>query len=424
MPPNTTESATTTPIAEAIKSKRPLAEHDKWLETCDLKGFKEEIDALGKDLAAGQGEADLQHLRKILMWNRSLQLIGLATLGLFPNPLTVMCLSLATFSRWTMIGHHVCHGGYDKVDESGRFHRFRFAVGSFYRRLVDWLDWMLPEAWNIEHNKFHHYHLNEAADPDLVEENLIELRQKTWPVAVKYAVVGFFMMTWKWFYYAPNTFSQMQLDEAQRRGEEFPIKEGERPYITIMSIAYPPKWLSTSALFLRALIPYFLWQFVITPLPLLFIFGQQQYMYGIVNLILAELLTNVHGFLAVVTNHAGEDLYRFDTKCQARGEQFYLRQVIGSVNFRTGSDVNDFMHGFLNYQIEHHLWPALSMLSYQRAQPRVKAICKKYGVPYVQENVFIRLKKTVDIMVGNANMRRFPIEYDSVAPDNNDSNDE
>ena len=48
------------------------------------------------------------------------------------------------------------------------------------------------------------------------------------------------------------------------------------------------------------------------------------------------------------------------------------------------------------------------MLSYKRSQPLVKALCKKHGVPYVQENVFLRLKKTVDIMTGAQSMRWFP----------------
>ena len=70
------------------------------------------------------------------------------------------------------------------------------------------------------------------------------------------------------------------------------------------------------------------------------------------------------------------------------------------------------MHGYLNYQIEHHMWPSLSMLSYKKGQPLVKAICKKHGVPYVQENVFARLKKTVDIMTGSSSMKWFPAEYE------------
>jgi hypothetical protein len=48
------------------------------------------------------------------------------------------------------------------------------------------------------------------------------------------------------------------------------------------------------------------------------------------------------------------------------------------------------------------------MLSYKRSQPLVKALCQKHGVPYVQENVFLRLKKTVDIMTGSSSMRWFP----------------
>ena len=39
------------------------------------------------------------------------------------------------------------------------------------------------------------------------------------------------------------------------------------------------------------------------------------------------------------------------------------------------------------------------MLSYQKAAPELRAICAKHGVPYVQQNVFKRLKKTADIMV-------------------------
>ena len=54
----------------------------------------------------------------------------------------------------------------------------------------------------------------------------------------------------------------------------------------------------------------------------------------------------------------------------------------------------DFWHGFLNYQIEHHVYPDLSMLQYQKGAPRLKAICDKH------ESVFERFRKTVDIMVG------------------------
>lgn len=387
-----------------------LAVEDEWLEKLDFEQFRQDVEQLGAELKANQGEADERHLHKILLWNRLLTLMGLLTLGMYPNVFTVMCLSLATFSRWTMVGHHVCHGGYERVDTSGRYSRFRFAMGSLYRRFMDWLDWMLPEAWNIEHNKAHHYSLNEEDDPDLVESNLEGLREIGLPLVIKYLVVGFFMVSWKWFYYAPNTFNQLALDESRKLGNEHEITE--RNFITIVSLANPPAWLSRSKLVFQVLAPYFLYQFIIIPLPLLVLFDEETYWNGMTNLALAEVLTNMHSFLAIVTNHAGDDLYKFENPCQARSAHFYLRQIIGSANFRTGGDVNDFLHGFLNYQIEHHLWPNLSMLSYQKAQPRVKQLCAKHGIPYVQQSVFWRLKKTVDVMVGTADMRKFPAQWE------------
>merc|ERR1711935_677743 len=40
------------------------------------------------------------------------------------------------------------------------------------------------------------------------------------------------------------------------------------------------------------------------------------------------------------------------------------------------ADLNDFMHGWLNYQIEHHAFPQLSMLSYQKSAPQMRALRK------------------------------------------------
>ena len=113
-------------------------------------------------------------------------------------------LGIATTARWTMIGHHTLHGGYDFMKQN-EFSRFTFATGA-WRRCVDWFDWMLPEAWNVEHNVQHHYALGEPEfDPDLVEDNLRFLRELPIPTFLKRIAVFFMAMVWKWWYYAPNT---------------------------------------------------------------------------------------------------------------------------------------------------------------------------------------------------------------------------
>jgi fatty acid desaturase len=119
---------------------------------------------------------------------------------------------------------------------------------------------------------------------------------------------------------------------------------------------------------------------------------------------MAELWTNLHAFIVLFPNHVGEDLYRFDRPISDRAD-FYLRGVVGSVNYSTGGDFNDFLHGFLNYHIEHHLWPDLPLLRYQRGQERLKELCEQYAIPYVQENIFIRLARMLMILIGEKNMR-------------------
>lgn len=94
--------------------------------------------------------------------------------------------------------------GYNRVD-AGKFNSRGFALGNVVKRVQDWCDWMAPEAWNVEHNRLHHYHLGEDKDPDLVQRNLEFLRDSQEPMYQKYATVLALMPIWKWAYYAPNS---------------------------------------------------------------------------------------------------------------------------------------------------------------------------------------------------------------------------
>jgi fatty acid desaturase len=271
---------------------------------------------------------------------------------------------------------------------------------------------MLPEAWNVEHNNLHHYRLGEVTDPDLVEENLKPVREAPIPVVARYAFVAVLASIWKWYYYAPNTYKELAVTEERKRLGRDPVpKEGylvtEDLTLTKLIFERPFYWVKPMDYFRRVVGPYFLFYFVALPLPALLL-GRWYFWNAVANLVVAEALTNLHSFLTIATNHTGSDLYRFDTSCKPRSAAYYLRQVVSSANYTAGDDITDFLHGFLNYQIEHHLWPDLSMLSYQKAMPLVKDICRRHGVPYIQQSVWHRLRLTLQIMVGTANMRRWP----------------
>lgn len=401
-----------------------LEPEDRWVANLDYEGFGREVTELGKLLQNESGQDDVDHLNKVVLWRNAAAAIGVLSMWMTPNPITILALSTWTYSSWAMIGHHTCHGGYNRV-EAGKYNSRGFALGTVAKRASDWLDWMLPEAWNVEHNRLHHYRLNEVSDPDLVQRNLVRLRDATFvPMFFKYIAVSFIAASWKWFYYAPNTYKELQINKFKIEGK--PLPEGFDPTdaVVVTSLLMPTK--EGSALrklvnpidyFLKVPGPFFLFRYVLLPAPLLAVpgVGPALFTNAIISLMAAELLTNLHAFVTIVTNHAGEDLYTFDDAVKPKSPSFYVRQIVGSGNYDYGDDVTDFAHGYLNYQIEHHVWPDLSMLQYQRGAPLLRAICDKYGVPYVKESVFERLRKTVDIMVGKASMRTFPTQYEPAA---------
>merc|ERR1711871_1160772 len=405
------------PGAKAAGLQPDLDSVDEWVASADLDAFRKDVKALGDKLLSEQGPDDLAHLQKIISWANYCAAVGLLTVWMYPNPITVIALSTWCCARWTMIGHHVCHGGYDKVDNSG-YNRWKFAIGGLSHRLSDWFDWFLPEAWNVEHNNMHHYSLGEANDPDLVENNFRPMRKSKENIVVKYTRIAVMVTTWKWFYYAPNTYKELKLANMRRTGTPIPdsmAKVNPAHAVTVVHLlpGQRPSWFSFSEFFQLVVGPYLLIHFILLPAPLLLIpeaygGGTTRFGYAVINLVLAEIVTNVHSFIIIVTNHCGRDLYRFEQGVKPKTGTFFMRQVVSSTNFPTGGDFNDFLHGWLNYQIEHHLWPQLSMLSYQRSQPLMKALCDKPGIPYVQENVFQRMVKTVRVMTGQDSMRPFP----------------
>ncbi len=354
----------------------------------DLAGFSRDVQALRREILADIGPEDLAHLRKIERWGRAATALGLATAWAGPNPVSAIGLAVGRSTRWILM-HHVGHRGYDRVPGTPeRLTSAHFAQGR--RRFLDWPDWIEPEAWKYEHNVLHHSHTGEEADPDLVERNVAWVHDL--PEPARWALLGVLSVTWRASYYAQGTMSALM----GKGGEPVASRDVNREVL------------------LRCWLPYAGYAFV--GLPLLFApLGPLAVGSAFVNSLLGEMISNAHTFLVVGPNHAGEDLHRFSTRPTSKGE-YYARQVLGSTNFATGGDLVDFAHLWLNYQIEHHLFPDVPMLQYRKVQPKVKALCAKYGLPYVQESVFRRFAKMASIFVGKAAMRRDAEAFFGSAP--------
>ena len=360
-------------------------------------------------LKADLSDADLRHLLKMERWGRGCTLTGYA-LAWFPNPFAAILIALGNVSRWCIVAHHVLHRGYDAVPGvPQRFRSTRFAQGG--RRWLDWPDWLYPPAWMHEHNQLHHFHTGQADDPDLVERNSWILRRRWLPRPLKWLLLAFFMLSWKWIYYAPNTLWALRQVRRRRALAHDPEQRAKLPTMaTARRVIAPgerlllPVTAGGVEFYLRCVLPYALWRFGV--LPALFLpLGVSAWGCVLVTSLVAELIANAHAFFIIAPNHAGEDLHRFEGGVRGRAE-FQLQQVMGSVNYRGGSNLKDFLQGYLNYQIEHHLWPDLPALKYRQAAPEVRRICERHGVPYVEESVLRRFGKLCAIMLGDRSMQR------------------
>ena len=274
---------------------------DEWIAKLDYDAFSKDVTDLGKQLLKETGDADVKHLNKIVQWRNIAAIIGLSTVWTTPNPVTIVALSTWTYSSWTMVAHHVCHGGYNRVD-AGRFNSRRFGLG-FVNRCIDWLDWMQPEAWNIEHNRLHHYSLNQVEDPDLVQRNIEFVRGANVPIFFKYMVVAFFLPVWKWYYYAPNTFKELKTNEWIKAGRKLPDGYDPKEAITVVSLLDPTRKgireIVNPIDFIVNCVGPQLGRCIAIPSALALIpgVGSTLAMHALINLVLAELLTNVHSFI-------------------------------------------------------------------------------------------------------------------------------
>ncbi len=372
-------------------------------EQIDKEQLKIDIEEAKKSIGDPTQE-DFQHLLKMERWGylftasgfailiaiTALSLTGFAFWSL--AIISAILISTGNVGRWANVTHPILHGAYDKVPNvPEKYKKRNFAQGS--RRWWDWLDWIKPEAWMYEHNIMHHYHLGETDDPDNVERNMQWLIKSKTPMWLRRVFIYIFAATWKFTYYAPNTLRILKNKK---------LKEENK--MEILSYEYDPRKPFGFELWWDYYIPYFAVHFVMIPalfLPL----GVEAVISALIVIVMAEAFTNLHSFLVIVPNHSAEDIYMFNKPYKGHGE-FYLRQIMGSVNYNTGSDFIDYMHGFLNYQVEHHLFPDMPLSFYQKTQPLVKEICKKHGLEYRQESVFKRMAMTIDLMIGKTKLLR------------------
>ncbi|MDQ6778344.1 MAG: acyl-CoA desaturase [Actinomycetota bacterium] len=318
----------------------------------DVEAIGREFDAIRSDVVARLGRQDADYIRTVIKVQRGLEVAGRASL-LFsrrrtPFVLGTALLTLAKVLENMEIGHNVMHGQYDWMNDP--------AISS---RTWEWDAVSTAASWKHAHNFQHHTFTNVIGkDRDLGYSAMrVDADQKWHPVHLTqpiYGVAVALIFEWAIAVY------DMELD-AVRRGE----KSSEQARAEIEG-------------FLRKAGGQIAKDYLLWPA----LSGRGAGRTAQANLI-ANVARNVWVHTIVFMGHLPEGAETF-TEAQAADEtrgQWYVRQLVGSCNL-DGTRLFHIMSGSLSYQIEHHLFPDIPSYRYPELAPRVRAVCRRYGLPY------------------------------------------
>jgi NADPH-dependent stearoyl-CoA 9-desaturase len=346
----------TTPSAEA-HPENPLAR----LSPERLEELGRELDAIHDEVYADLGERDARYIRTTIKLHRQLVLGSrVLLLGSRRRPLWLLgtaALSLAKILENMEIGHNVMHGQWDWMNDP-----------DINSQNWDWDTASPADAWRHSHNYEHHTFTNiRGKDRDLGYEIMrIDPQQRWHPVYLLQPLYNLILMGFFEWGVAMHdlNFDAIRAGEkskAQALQELKGIGVKARGQIVKDYLAFPAL---SGALGGR---------------------GRRRGVFKSTLLanFTANIVRNLWAHSIIFCGHFPDQTYTFaehEVAQETRGG-WYVRQLLGSANI-DGSPAFHFLSGNLSFQVEHHLFPDMPSSRYSEIAPRVRDVCRRYGLPY------------------------------------------
>jgi NADPH-dependent stearoyl-CoA 9-desaturase len=333
----------------ADQNESPLSR----LTAAQLEALGHELDALHEEVFADLGEADAAYIRRVIALHRRL-VLGARALLLVGSRRKggwlagTAALSLAKILENMEIGHNVMHGQWDWMNDP-----------DINSRNWDWDTASPAEAWRHSHNYEHHTFTNiRGKDRDLGYEIMrIDPHQRWHPVYLMQPLYNLLLMGFFEWGVAMHdlNFDAIRSGEkpkAKALAELKAIGAKARGQIVKDYVAFPALsgrgWKSTLAANFTA-----------------------------------NIVRNVWAHSIIFCGHFPDQTYTFserEVENETRGG-WYVRQLLGSANI-DGGPLFHLLAGNLSFQVEHHLFPDMPSNRYAEVAPRVREICRRYGLPY------------------------------------------
>ncbi|AXB44205.1 fatty acid desaturase family protein [Amycolatopsis albispora] len=317
-----------------------------------VEEFGRELDELRQRIVADLGQEDVDYIQKLIKTQRGLEVAGRGLLfaGFFPPAwfAGVGALSLAKILDNMEIGHNVMHGQYDWTRDP--------ALSS---QNFEW-DTVAPsDNWRHSHNYIHHTYTNILDKDRDIGYGILRMDpdQKWHPYYLGNPVYATLLAL---FFQWGVMLHDLEVDR---------VVKGERKWSEFKEVR--AKIVRKAARQFGK--DYVLFPLLTGPMAPLTLLGNAS----------ANLVRNLWAFSIIFCGHFPADVESFteaETEEENRG-QWYLRQILGSANI-SGGKLFHILSGNLSHQIEHHLFPDLPARRYPQIAPEVRAICRKYGLPY------------------------------------------
>jgi linoleoyl-CoA desaturase len=97
----------------------------------------------------------------------------------------------------------------------------------------------------------------------------------------------------------------------------------------------------------------------------------------------ANIVRNFWSNAIIFCGHFPDQTYTFsqeEVENESKGA-WYIRQLVGAANI-DGGPMFHVAAGNLSFQVEHHLYPDMPSTRYAEIAPKVRDVCKRYGLPY------------------------------------------
>ncbi|WP_026917198.1 fatty acid desaturase family protein [Gordonia shandongensis] len=336
----------------------------------DIEELAAELDQIRIDVEADRGERDARYIRNTIAFQRTLEITGRAlTFGARRRSLWwagAASLGVAKIVENMELGHNVMHGQWDWMNDP-----------EVHSTTWEWDNTGPSAHWKHTHNFIHHKYTNVLGMDDDVGYGLLRVtRDQRWkPFNLGNIVYNTVLALG--FQYGV---AAQHLELGRRRHtpeEKARFREDLRDVGTKIGRQAGKDYLVYPAVVGAA-----------TRSP------RAARKAATANL-LANVIRNVWSNAVIFCGHFPDGAEKFtkqDIDAETKG-QWYLRQMLGSANFRSGP-VLGFMSGNLSYQIEHHIFPDLPSNRLPEIAVRVRALCAKYDLPYTTGSLPVQYAKS------------------------------